>query len=62
MNFLQRIISKKVLKGMEKMAQKDPAVNKSFNDLANVSLELQKNIDAHLKRDRKLGFRKGNKH
>ena len=49
MNFLQRIISKKILKGMEKMAQKDPAVNKSFNDLANASLESQKNIDAHLK-------------
>jgi hypothetical protein len=55
MNFLQRIISKKVLKGMEKMAQKDPVINKSFNDLAKASYQLQKDIDAHIKKGKSDG-------
>ena len=49
MNFLQKIVARKVLKGMEKLAQKDPAVNKSFNDLAKASRQLKIDIDNHIK-------------
>jgi hypothetical protein len=49
MNFLQKIITRNLLKGMEKMAQKDPAVRSSFDALAKASYQLQKDIDAHIK-------------
>ena len=49
MNFLQKLITRRVLKGMEKMAQKDPAVRSSFDELNKAAQKLQKDIDAHIK-------------
>jgi len=49
MNFLQKIITRKLLKGMEKMAQKDPAIRSSFDALGAAAQKLQKDIDNHIK-------------
>ena len=49
MNFLQKLIARKVLKGMEKMAQKDPAIRGSFAELGKAAQKLQQDIDNHIK-------------
>jgi hypothetical protein len=49
MNFLQRIVMGKVLKGLEKMAQKDPNIRGSFDELGKAAHKLQQDIDAHIK-------------
>lgn len=55
MNFLQRIVIGKVLKGIEKMAQKDPAIRSSFDELGAAAYKLQQDIDQHIKDSKKDG-------
>lgn len=55
MNFLQRIVMGKVLKGIEKMAQNDPKIRGSFEDLGKAAHKLQQDIDQHIKDSKKDG-------
>jgi len=45
MNFLQRLVTRKLLKGLTKMAEKDPAIKKSFEELGAASYKLAQDID-----------------
>jgi len=44
MNFLQKIISKGVLKSLEKLSQKDPKIRSQWEELGKASQELAKSI------------------
>ena len=52
MNFLQKLISRGILKSIEKLALKDPVIRAKFDDLGREADELAKAI-AKMKKDRK---------
>ena len=51
MNFLQKLISRGILKSIEKLALKDPVIRAKFDDLGRDADELAKAI-AKMKKDR----------
>lgn len=51
MNFLQKLISRGILKSIEKLALKDPVIRAKFDDLGREADELAKAI-AKMKKDR----------
>lgn len=44
MNFLQKIISRSILKSLEKLSQKDPKIRSQWEELGKASQELAKSI------------------
>jgi hypothetical protein len=54
MNFLQKLISRGVLKSIEKLASKDPIIRAKFDKLAKDSNDLAKSIDDFNKRNSDL--------
>ena len=44
MNFLQKIISRSILKSLEKLSQKDPKIRSQWEELGKASQELAKTI------------------
>lgn len=44
MNFLQKLISKGILKSLEKLSQKDPKIRSQWEELGKASQELAKSI------------------
>ena len=45
MNFLQKIISKSILKSLEKLSKEDPKIRSQWEELGKASQELAKSID-----------------
>jgi len=50
MNFLQKLISKGILKSLEKLSQKDPKIRSQWEELGKASQELAKSIDDYNKK------------
>jgi hypothetical protein len=49
MNFLQKIISKSILKSLETLSQKDPKIRSQWEELGKASQELAKTISDYKK-------------
>lgn len=60
MNFLQKIISKSVLKSLETLSKNDPKIRSQWEELGRASEDLAKSIDVRIKKDREMGLRRGN--
>jgi len=56
MNFLQKLVTRKLLKGLEKMAQKDPVIRKSFEELGDASYKLAQDIEKFNKERKDSGL------
>ena len=56
MNFLQKLITRKLLKGLEKMAEKDPTIRKSFDELGAASHKLAQDIEKFNKERKDSGL------
>lgn len=56
MNFLQKIVSRVILKGLQKYAEKDPAIRKSFEDLGAASHKLAQDIEKFNKERKDSGL------
>ena len=50
MNFLQKIISKGILKSLETLSKKDPKIRSQWEDLGKASQELAKSISDYEKK------------
>ena len=50
MNFLQKIISRSILKSLEKLSQKDPKIRSQWEELGKASQELAKTISDYEKK------------
>ena len=50
MNFLQKIISRSILKSLEKLSQKDPKIRSQWEELGKASQELAKSISDYEKK------------
>ena len=50
MNFLQKIISKGILKSLENLSQKDPKIRSQWDELGKASQELAKTISDYEKK------------
>ena len=55
MNFLQKIISKSVLKSLETLSKNDPKIRSQWEELGKASQELAKSIDDYNKNREKSG-------
>ena len=60
MSFLQKIISKGILKSLEKLSKTDPVIRGKWEELGKASEELAKSVDARIKKDKESGLRRGN--
>jgi len=54
MNFLQKIISKSVLKSLEKLSKEDPIIRSQWEELGKVSQELAKTIQKRKELEKKF--------
>jgi len=50
MNFLQKIISRSILKSLETLSKKDPKIRSQWEDLGKASQELAKSISDYEKK------------
>ena len=50
MNFLQKIISRSILKSLEKISKEDPKVRSKWEELGKASQELAKSINDYQKK------------
>ena len=57
MNFLQKIISKSILKSLEKLSNEDPKIRSQWEELGKASQELAKSIEKLEKRKKDAGWK-----
>jgi len=50
MNFLQKIISKGILKSLEKLSKEDPVIRSQWEELGKASQELAKSVNDYQKK------------
>jgi hypothetical protein len=51
MNFLQKIVTRGILKSLEKLSKTDPKIRSQWEDLGKASQELAKSIAAYEKKN-----------
>jgi len=57
MNFLQKIISKGILKSLEKLSKEDPKIRSQWEELGKASQDLAKSIEKLEKRKKDAGWK-----